>query len=134
MSIAKQGWPFIVGCIASAAVIQFIGLLLNQHWLFWFVGLAWLEDVADRSPKARETFIVAIVSALAACLTPFGPLVWIYAAGLSTNAEVTERIGEWQPTSLRTIRPPWRPSPRSSERRIDEQAPWGWNRSGPVGV
>ncbi len=41
------------------------------------------------------------MSAIAACVTPFGPLVWVYAVALSTNPEVTARITEWQPTSLR---------------------------------
>ena len=36
-------------------------------------------------------------------MTPFGPAVWGYAVGLSTNPEVTARITEWQPTSLRSI-------------------------------
>ena len=43
------------------------------------------------------------MSAAAACVTPFGPAVWAYAFGLSTNSEVTARITEWQPTSLRSI-------------------------------
>jgi hypothetical protein len=46
---------------------------------------------------------VAVASALAACVTPFGPAVWIYAAGLSTNPMVTARISEWAPTTLRTV-------------------------------
>ncbi len=79
----------------------------NLHGSFFLgplvVGLAWLEDLADKAPKASRTLAVAIVSALAACVTPFGPMVWVYAAGLTLNPEVTERIGEWQPTSLRTI-------------------------------
>ena len=46
---------------------------------------------------------MAIVSALAACVTPFGPAVWIYAAGLTTNSAVTNDIAEWQATSIRTF-------------------------------
>ena len=78
----------------------------NIHGSFFLgpvvLGLAWLEDLHDRVPGARR-LLVAVASALAACVTPFGPLVWAYALGLSTNAEVTARITEWQPTSLRTI-------------------------------
>ena len=44
-----------------------------------------------------------VVSAAAACLTPLGPFVWVYAAGLTTNAAVTTQITEWQPTSLRDV-------------------------------
>ena len=43
---------------------------------------------------------MALVSALAACVTPFGPAVWTYAASLSVDPFVTQRISEWQRTSL----------------------------------
>ena len=36
-------------------------------------------------------------------MTPFGPAVWTYALGLSTNGLVTARITEWQATSLHDI-------------------------------
>ena len=79
----------------------------NIHGSFFLgpvvLGLAWLEDVHDRVPGARRTLAVALVSAAAASLTPFGPAVWAYAVGLSTNPAVTARITEWQPSSLRDI-------------------------------
>jgi hypothetical protein len=81
-------------------------LWANLHGSFFLgpgvVAVAWLQDLHDRSPVARSTLAVALVAGLAACVTPFGPAVWAYAAGLSTNPSVTERITEWQPTSLRT--------------------------------
>lgn len=61
------------------------------------VGLAWLGDLHDRSPHARLTLVVALATAAATLLTPFGPDAWRYAASLSTNREVTARITEWQP-------------------------------------
>jgi hypothetical protein len=79
----------------------------NVHGSFFLgplaLGLAWLEDVHDRVARPYLPLAVAIVSAVAACATPFGPAVWAYAVGLSTNPEVTRRISEWQPTSLRDI-------------------------------
>ena len=79
----------------------------NIHGSFFLgpvvLGLAWLEDVHDRVPGARRPLAVALVSAAAASLTPFGPAVWAYAVGLSTNPEVTARITEWQPSSLRDV-------------------------------
>jgi hypothetical protein len=82
-------------------------LWANAHGSFFLgpvvLGLAWLEDVHDREPGARRVLLVAVVSVLAACITPFGPAVWAYAIGLTTNPEVTARITEWQPTSLRSI-------------------------------
>ena len=67
------------------------------------LGLVWLEDVHDEAPAARSTIAVAIISVIAACITPFGPSVWAYAIGLSSNPSVTARTAEWQPTSLREI-------------------------------
>jgi hypothetical protein len=84
-----------------------VALWANVHGSFFLgpvvVGLGWLEDLHDRTPSASRTIVVAIVSALATLLNPFGPAVWAYAVGLSTNPEVTARISEWQPTTLRTI-------------------------------
>ena len=89
------------------AIPVIVAVWANLHGSFFLgpvvVGLAWLEDVADRRPGAHRLLAVAVVSSLAALLNPFGPQVWLYAAGLSTNPEVTARITEWQPTTLRTI-------------------------------
>jgi hypothetical protein len=79
----------------------------NLHGSFFLgsmvLGLACLQDLHDRSPQARRTLLILVVSVVAACVTPFGPRVWLYAAGLTTNAFITSQITEWQPTSLRTI-------------------------------
>lgn len=79
----------------------------NVHGSFFLgpvvVGLVWLEDLHDRAPSASGTLVVALVAALATLINPFGPAVWAYAVGLSMNPEVTARISEWQPTTLRTI-------------------------------
>ena len=84
-----------------------VAIWANLHGSFFLgplvLGLAWLEDLHDRVPVARQTLAVTVVSAAAACLTPLGPYVWVYAAGLTTNAAVTTQITEWQPTSLRDV-------------------------------
>lgn len=67
------------------------------------LGLAWVEDVHDRVVRAHRALVVLVVSALAACLTPFGPGVWGYAVGLSTDPSVTARTTEWQPTTVRDL-------------------------------
>ena len=76
----------------------------NLHGSFFLgplvVGLAWIADVHDRVPQPHRLLAVASVSALAACVTPFGPAVWTYAASLSVDPFVTQRISEWQRTSL----------------------------------
>ena len=79
----------------------------NLHGSFFLgplvLGLAWFEDLHDRIPTPHRTLLASLASAAAACLTPFGPLVWVYAVALSTNPEVTSRITEWQPTSVRDV-------------------------------
>ena len=87
--------PIIVVAWANTHGSFFLGPLL--------VGLAWLEDVHDGHTSATRTLLVAVVSAVAALANPFGAAVWLYATGLTTNPLVTERITEWQPTTLRTV-------------------------------
>ena len=77
----------------------------NVHGSFFLasvvLGLAWLVDVAEHRQGAHRTLLIGVVAAVAACVTPFGPAVWAYAVGLATNPEVTRRITEWQPTTIR---------------------------------
>lgn len=84
-----------------------VALWANVHGTFVLafvvLGLAWLEDQADRAERRHRAAIVGVVAAVAACLTPFGPVVWSYAIGLSANPEVTARITEWQPTTVRDV-------------------------------
>lgn len=79
----------------------------NLHGSFFLgpavLGLAWLEDLHDGVQPRNRTLVVALVAAAAACLTPTGPWVYVYAVGLSVNPLVTARITEWQPTSLRDL-------------------------------
>jgi hypothetical protein len=79
----------------------------NIHGSFFLgpvvLGLAWLEDVYDRAPQRHLCLAVALASVVASCITPFGPGVWAYALGLSTNSTVTQRITEWRPTTLRDV-------------------------------
>lgn len=88
-------------------VIPVVLVWANLHGSFFLgplvTGLAWLQDWRDGAPRAPRTLAVAVGAAIAACIGPFGPAVWAYAAGLSTNALITSRISEWQPTSLRSI-------------------------------
>jgi hypothetical protein len=80
----------------------------NTHGSFFLpplvLVLTWLADASwrDRARPYRSLYI-GFVSALAACLTPFGPAVWNYVIALSRNPEVTGLISEWQPTTLRDV-------------------------------
>jgi hypothetical protein len=88
-------------------VVPLTALWANLHGSFFLgplvVGLAWIEDVYDRTPNAHRTLAIAVLAAVAASLNPFGPQVWLYSLGLTTNPLVTARITEWQPTSLRSV-------------------------------
>lgn len=87
--------------------VPIVAVWANLHGSFFLaplvLGVAWLSDVHEGVPGANRTLVVTLVAALAACLTPFGPQVWAYAAGLTTNAGVTARITEWQPTSVASV-------------------------------
>ncbi len=88
-------------------ILPLVVVWANVHGSFFLapfvVTLAWVQDVHDRDPGSRRVLLVAVASAAVACITPFGPSVWGYAVGLSANPEVTARVTEWQPTSLRDV-------------------------------
>jgi hypothetical protein len=87
------------------AIPVLVVIWANVHGSFFLaplvLGLAWLEDLSEHVDGRHTALLVAVVSVIAACLTPYGPAVWVYAAGLATNPEVTRRITEWQPTTIR---------------------------------
>jgi hypothetical protein len=98
----RRRHPTLVWLIVPLTVVW-----ANVHGSF-FLGpvvllLAWIEDRHERRPMARLTLAAAVASVIAANVTPFGPAVWTYAAGLSVNSSVVDRVVEWQPTSLRSI-------------------------------
>ena len=89
-------------------VIPLLVLLwANLHGSFFLgplaVGLTWLADVQRRIQYPHRLLLVALVSIVAACITPFGPAVWSYAVSLSTDPGVTGRITEWQRTSVTSV-------------------------------
>ena len=67
------------------------------------VGLAWLEDLGERAPRADGTFLASLTTSVATLVTPFGLEAWRYAAGLAADAEVRSRVSEWQPTLPTTV-------------------------------
>jgi hypothetical protein len=58
------------------------------------VVLVWLSDRANRRLPA-----VAVLTAVATLVNPFGLGVWAYAVGLTTNPQITRLVTEWQRTS-----------------------------------
>ena len=89
-------------------LVPFIAIAwANVHGSFFLapavLGLAWLSDMEQRVEDRHLALLVGVVTVLLCCVTPFGPNVWTYAVGLSANPEVTRRISEWQPTTLRDV-------------------------------
>lgn len=78
----------------------------NVHGSFFLgpvlIGLGWLQDLADRDPRARRTLIAAFFCAAATVVTPYGPRVWGYVLGLSTNSLVRQLSDEWRMPGLDT--------------------------------
>ena len=79
----------------------------NLHGSFFLaplaIGSAMLDDVIRRRPGRWAMLLVLAASAVATCVTPFGPDVWRYAVGLSTNPTIARLISEWQRTSPLTV-------------------------------
>jgi hypothetical protein len=78
----------------------------NVHGSFFLgpvlIGLGWLQDRADRDPGARRTLLAGMACAAATVVTPYGPGVWGYVLGLSTNPLVRELSDEWRRPGLDT--------------------------------
>ena len=66
------------------------------------LGYAWLDDVARKRPQL-QSLSVLVVGLLATFVTPFGPGVWAYAAGIGANPAITDRVSEWQRTTPLTV-------------------------------
>ena len=79
----------------------------NVHGSFFLapvaVGAAVIDDLVARRPHRTAMLAVLALTALATCLTPFGPGVWSYALSLSTNPTIARLVSEWQRTSPLTI-------------------------------
>jgi len=79
----------------------------NLHGSFFLgpaaVAVALAQDLLARQPGVRRLLAVLALSLVATAVTPFGPDVWRYAAGIATNSEITRLITEWQRTSPFTV-------------------------------
>ncbi len=88
----------------------FAAMCANVHGSFTLfpviVGLAWLDDRRIAPTQARRTLGIAVATAAATLLNPFGLRVWSYAYDLSSNSIIRETISEWAPLTLGTV-PGW---------------------------
>jgi hypothetical protein len=93
LTAGRRRWPAIVWLLPVVAAVW-----ANVHGSFVLapalVVLAWLDDRSSHS-----LLLVAVVTAAATLVNPFGVGVWTYAAGLTTNPEITRLVTEWQRTS-----------------------------------
>jgi hypothetical protein len=75
----------------------------NVHGSFFLgpvaVVVACLENVVSGRPGSRRLLVVAVASAAATLLNPYGPGVWLYAAGVAADPTIRRLISEWQVTS-----------------------------------
>jgi hypothetical protein len=84
--------------------VPIAALWANLHGSFFLgpavLGLACLDEIVERRAfrEARQLLVVAVVAAAATLANPLGIGVWQYVAGISSNAVITSRITEWQPT------------------------------------
>jgi hypothetical protein len=69
---------------------------------FLLLGFAWLRDRRSQPVIARTILGVAAASLATSLVNPYGPRVWSYAAGLSTNGTIAKYVAEWMPPSVRS--------------------------------
>ncbi len=78
----------------------------NLHGSFVLAPLVlayvWLDDLVRARPS-RPSFLVLVVGTLATAVTPFGPAVWAYAAGIGRSPVITQHVSEWQRTTPFTV-------------------------------
>ena len=78
----------------------------NLHGSFVLVplllGYAWLDDVVRHRP-ARRSLAVLVAGTVATVVTPFGPGVWAYAAGIGADPQIASQVSEWQHTTPFTV-------------------------------
>jgi hypothetical protein len=80
-------------------------LWANLHGSF-FLGLAllayaWVDDAA--AGRGHRGLAVLTASLAVTLANPWGPEIWSYALGLTTDTEVRRRITEWQPTGITEV-------------------------------
>jgi hypothetical protein len=90
---------------AYLAAPLLVVLWANLHGSFVLapalLGYAWLEDLVGHR-SSRRSLGVLVAGTLATLVNPFGPAVWVYAAGIGTSSEIAARVTEWQRTSPTT--------------------------------
>lgn len=112
--------PQLLGMVLFAAILAILADRGRHPRLVWAIPLlvavwanlhgsfalgptamvvAWLEDVVADRPRPHRLLAVALLSAVATLANPYGPAVWSYAAGLTTNPLIRRLITEWQATS-----------------------------------
>ena len=81
------------------AIPVLVAIWANVHGSFVLgpvlVGLDWLEDRREHSPRASSTLLIAAVALLATLANPFGMRVWTYAVDIATNPTITRFASEW---------------------------------------
>ena len=114
--------PQLLGVVLFAAVIYvlllgrrmpralwlvpvLVVLWVNVHGSFVLapvvVGWQLLENAVARGRRVRSGFVALLVlTALATFVTPFGPGVWAYATGLTSDSRIRDLVTEWRPVDL----------------------------------
>lgn len=91
----RPGWLWLIPALTV--------VWANVHGSFFMasllIGLAIVADLFRRSSVRRLSMVLG-ATLVAPAVNPHGFGVWRYVVALSTNAEVTDRVQEWQRTTL----------------------------------
>jgi hypothetical protein len=93
--VEHPGWLWLIPALTA--------LWANIHGSFFMapllIGLVVVADPLRRSSVRRLSLVLG-ATLLAPAANPHGFAVWRYVVALSTNSEVTDRVQEWQRTTL----------------------------------
>jgi hypothetical protein len=70
----------------------------NIHGSF-ALGLLLLA-CASVATRRRQYLMALVACALASCLNPYGPGVWLYVVGIGSNPVIRDFVTEWAPTTI----------------------------------
>ena len=96
---SRGGHPDPVWWVPAIALVW-----VNVHGSFPLVfvvlAVAFVDDLSTDWRGIRGLVAVALLSAGATLVNPFGLSVWRYVVDLTTNPVVADLVGEWRPPSL----------------------------------
>jgi hypothetical protein len=98
--------PLLFVCWVNTHGSVLFGLFVLGLELAWSLAPSrWLTAIGGvgRSPYTRPLALALVVSAVASCLSPYGPSVLPYDLGVTLNPQIGQYIAEWQSPDFHSV-------------------------------